>query len=56
MFGETTKFFSKHILKLFLLTLGAIILLTFAFPAIMRKILWPQSKKCNLLRPLRLTL
>lgn len=31
MFGETTKFFSKHILKLFLLTLGAIILLTFAF-------------------------
>lgn len=31
MFGETTKFFRKHILKLFLLTLGAIILLTFAF-------------------------
>lgn len=31
MFGKTTKFFSKHILKLFLLTLGAIILLTFAF-------------------------
>lgn len=31
MFGETTRFFGKHILKLFLLTFGAIILLTIAF-------------------------
>lgn len=31
MFGETARFLGKHILKLFLLTLGAIILLTVAF-------------------------
>lgn len=31
MFGETARFFGKHILKLFLLTLGVIILLTVAF-------------------------
>lgn len=31
MFGETARFFGKHILKLFLLTLGAIVLLTIVF-------------------------
>lgn len=31
MYGEAVRFFCKHVLKLFLLTLGAIILLTAAF-------------------------
>lgn len=31
MFGETARFFGRHILKLFLLTLGTMVLLTIAF-------------------------